>query len=163
MNNNNTEHLNEQQSAELSPRDMEAQTKELHTTKSNSKNVRKTNSKLDLPKNRLISKKQRNESYKKIISQAQKELPTSNRIFSKMVHNKLIEKVSDIIGCTIARPNAMLAGSIFAFVLTLITYITAKKIGYILSGFETIAAFIAGWIIGLIYDYLRILFTGNKD
>ena len=48
-------------------------------------------------------------------------------------------------------------------VFGLIIYTIAKTIGYKLSGFETIAAFLIGWLIGLIYDYLRILITGKKE
>lgn len=149
-----------QQDTKISPRDVEARVNNAHTTKIIAE---KTTRNKNRSKVELIGEKQRNESYKKIINQTQKELPASNRLLSKLAHNKLIEKFGDIIGCTIARPNAMLAGSIVSFALTLLTYITAKKIGYALSGFETIAAFITGWIIGIIYDYLRILITGKKD
>ena len=96
------------------------------------------------------------------MTRVQNELPIQNRLFSKIIHNKLIEKTSDIVGGTIARPNAMLSGSIVAFVLTLLIYTVSKMIGYRLSGFETITAFILGWIIGLVYDYLHVLVTGNK-
>ncbi|HRN90324.1 MAG TPA: hypothetical protein PK543_01410, partial [Candidatus Saccharibacteria bacterium] len=76
--------------------------------------------------------------------------------------NKTVEKVSDVVGSTVARPNAVLSGAVSAFILTLAVYIVAKTIGYRLSGFETIAAFIVGWTIGILYDYLRILITGKK-
>jgi len=49
-----------------------------------------------------------------------------------------------------------------AFLLTLIIYVIAKTFGYNLSGFETIGAFIIGWILGVVYDYLKILFVGKK-
>jgi hypothetical protein len=97
------------------------------------------------------------------MSQVQKELPASNRAFSKIIHNSFVEKTSDVIGDTVARPNALFAGAFVAFVLTILTYTIAKTIGYSLSGFETIAAFIIGWIIGITYDYLRILITGKKS
>jgi len=110
-----------------------------------------------------INNKQLDESYKKTMAQVQKELNPISRSFSKIIHNKSIEKISDGLGNTVARPNAILSGAFVAFILTLIVYIIAKTIGYQLSGFETIAAFILGWLIGLIYDYLRIIITGNKN
>ncbi len=109
-----------------------------------------------------ISKKERKESYKKTMKQVQKELPTSSRAFSKIIHIAPIEKTSEIISSTIARPNAILSGSIVAFILTLFTYVTAKNIGYRLSGFETIIAFVIGWVIGILYDYLKAMITGKK-
>jgi hypothetical protein len=109
-----------------------------------------------------LSKEKLSNSYKKAMEQVQNELPTASRIFSKFIHNKCIEKTSDFISHTIARPNAILAGAVFAFILPLFVYIIAKNIGYDLSGFETIAAFALGWIIGIIYDYLVALFTGKS-
>jgi hypothetical protein len=110
-----------------------------------------------------IGKKQRTASYKRTMKQVQSELSPTSRTFSKIIHNKFIEKTSDVVGNTVARPNAILAGAVSAFVLTLVIYVTAKIIGYKLSGFESIAAFIVGWVIGIIYDYLRLLITGKKS
>jgi hypothetical protein len=109
-----------------------------------------------------ISKKQKEASFKRQMKEIQAlERPVS-RAFSKVIHNKVVEKTSDVVGATVARPNAILAGAVMAFLLTLIVYVTAKIIGYPLSGFETIAAFIIGWIAGSIYDYLRVVITGKK-
>ena len=111
----------------------------------------------------FINKKQLSKSYSQTLSQVQNDLPANSRIFSKIIHNKYIEKTSDITSKTIARPNAILAGAFAAFVLTLLTYTIAKTIGYNLSGFETIAAFIVGWIIGIVFDFLRVIITSNKS
>jgi hypothetical protein len=108
-----------------------------------------------------ISKKQHDESYMKILRLLQNELTPTSRIFSKITHNNIIEGTSNFIGGTIARPNAMLAGALFAFILTLSVYLIAETIGYALSGSETIIAFLTGWLIGILYDYLRILTTGK--
>lgn len=110
----------------------------------------------------VISKKQKNESFKKTMKHVQSELPPSSRAFSKVIHAKGVEQTSEVLGATIARPNAILAGAVCAFLLTLGLYVLAKNIGYKLSGFETIGAFIVGWILGVTYDYLRVMITGNK-
>jgi hypothetical protein len=109
-----------------------------------------------------ISKKQKEASFKRQMKDVQAVQTPAGRAFSKVIHNKVVEKTSDIVGATVARPNALLAGSVTAFLLTLVVYVTAKIIGYPLSGFETIAAFVIGWIAGLIYDYLRVVVTGKK-
>lgn len=101
-------------------------------------------------------------SYKKVLKQTQEELSPSSRAFSKFIHNDFIENISNIIGSTIARPNAILLGSLFSFLTTLVFYLVAKGFGYTLSGFESIGAFILGWIIGNIFDYFRLIITGKK-
>jgi hypothetical protein len=109
-----------------------------------------------------ISKKQKDASFKRRMQEVQSHESTASKAFSKLIHNKVVEKTSDVVGSTVARPNAILAASVTAFVLTLAVYVMAKIIGYQLSGFETIAAFIIGWVIGILYDYLRVVITGKK-
>lgn len=110
----------------------------------------------------VVSKKERDTSYKHHMKQLQSELPAPQRAFSKFIHNPVIEKTSEVVGSTIARPNAILAGAVVAFVLVLAVYLIAKYYGYTLSGFETIGAFIAGWILGILYDFLKGMITGKK-
>ena len=109
-----------------------------------------------------ISKKQLDTSFTSQMNHAQAEMSTSHRLLSKVIHNKPIEKTSEFIGSTLARPNAMLFGSIFAFVGITILYFVSKYYGFQLSGFETIATFIAGWIIGIVYDYFSVMIRGHK-
>jgi hypothetical protein len=109
-----------------------------------------------------ISKKEKTASYKKHMKQVQAELPAPQRAFSKVIHSPVVEKSSEFIGATVARPNAILSGAVVAFFLVLVVYIVAKNLGYVLSGFETIGAFIIGWVIGILYDYFKVLVTGKK-
>jgi hypothetical protein len=153
---------------ELSPRDVEARAEKARiealetATSVESKGVEKEPKKSPISRRGPINKKQREKSFKQTMDHVQKELPASNRIISKFIHNSVIEKTSEVVGSTVARPNALFAGAFVAFILTMITYTVAKTSGYTLSGFETIAAFIIGWLIGMTYDYLRILITGKK-
>jgi cobalamin biosynthesis Mg chelatase CobN len=110
-----------------------------------------------------ISKKEKDASFKKQMTRVQSELPPAQRAFSKFIHNKSVEKASDTIGSTVARPDAILSGAVAAFILVLLVYVIAKTFGYVLSGFETIGAFIIGWILGIIYDYLKTIITGKTS
>src|SRR5664279_595347 len=109
-----------------------------------------------------ISKSAREASYNATMNQVRGELSAPSRVFSKVIHNKAIEATSDALGNTVARPNAILSGAIVAFTLTLAVYLTAKYYGYPLSGFESIGSFIAGWIVGLLFDYFRVMVTGKR-
>lgn len=108
------------------------------------------------------SKKAKQDSYNKTMKGVRSNLSPSSRAFSKVIHNPAVEKVSDIAGNTVARPNAILAGSAFAFLFTLVVYLVARFNGYPLSGTETIFAFVAGWIAGLVLDYFKLLMFGKK-
>ncbi len=159
-----------EKSSELSREEVEKQTEKARSevseaiikTEKNSRKAEKEQSNSAPSRRGPISKKQKNESYKKTIKQVQNELPVGSRTFSKIIHNKVIESASEKIGSTIARPNAMLSGALLAFIFTLVTYVIAKKSGYVLSGFETIGSFALGWLVGIVFDYLRVLITGKK-
>lgn len=116
------------------------------------------------PKKRhgVVSKKERQASYKHRMKQVQADLNPAERAFSKVIHNPVVEKTSEVVGGTIARPNAILSGAVVAFFLVLGVYVVAKYYGYPLSGFESIGAFIVGWIIGILYDFFRAMITGKK-
>ena len=109
-----------------------------------------------------VSKKERKAAFNKTMAEVRSEMSPASRTFSKIIHNPAIEKTSEVVGSTIARPNAILSGSVMAFVLTAGVYLVAKHFGYVLSGTETIAAFILGWTIGIIYDYIRVLIFGKE-
>jgi hypothetical protein len=153
-----------------SPRDIEARAERAQqealesaiSVESGSKEKGKTSEPQTTTRRGPISKKQKEASFKRQMKEIQAGEPAASRAFSKVIHNKAIEKTSDVVGSTVARPNAILAGAVTAFVLTLAVYVTAKIIGFPLSGFETIGAFIVGWVIGLLYDYLRVVVTGKK-
>lgn len=101
-------------------------------------------------------------SYKKTMKETQGAMKPAERSFSKVIHNPAVEKTSEVVGATVARPNAILVGSLTAFVFTLALYLVAKYYGYPLKGSETIAAFTLGWVVGLLIDYLRVMITGKR-
>lgn len=113
-------------------------------------------------RNGPITKAEREASYKATMNEIQTHMSPASRTFSKVIHNKTVEKVSEVAGNTVARPNAMLAGAVCAFLLTLGVYVVAKNTGYLLSGFETIGAFVLGWIIGVAYDFVKTMVTGQR-
>lgn len=101
------------------------------------------------------NKKQREASFKQTMKTVQTDMSLPERTFSKVIHNPTVERVSDFVGKTIARPDALMSGALCSFLAVLTLYVTARYVGFALSGFETIGAFIVGWLIGLGYDLLK--------
>ena len=137
--------------------------------KASSSEVEKKSQEVDRPlspaerrKDGPASKVELDANFNTTMKEVRAEMSAPSRAFSKVIHNKAVEKTSEALGSTVARPDAILSGAIFAFVLTLAVYLVAKNLGYPLSGFETIAAFAIGWVIGLIYDFLKVMITGRK-
>lgn len=110
----------------------------------------------------LPRKLQEKVNFTRTMQEARGHMSAPSRTFSKVIHTPVVEKTSEAVGSTIARPNAILAGSLTAFIFTLALYLIARYYGYPLSGFETIGAFILGWVIGIMFDYLRVMITGRR-
>ena len=123
------------------------------------KQVAKLEKRRDTPTQRRSKAKA---SYKKTMKETQAHMKPAERSFSKVIHNPAVEKTSEVVGSTVARPNAILVGSLTAFLFTLGLYVIAKYYGYPLKGSETIAAFVLGWAVGLLFDYLRVMITGKR-
>lgn len=119
---------------------------------------------LDKPKQapRVRNKKALDASFTLEMKEARRHMSKPSQTFSKLIHNKTIEKTSEAVGSTIARPNAILYGSLFALIFTAGLYFWARYVGYPLSGFETIGAFFIGWLVGIIIDFVRITITGKQ-
>ena len=100
-------------------------------------------------------------SFNKNMSEARQNMNPVEATFSKIIHQPVIETVSDTLSKTIARPKSIMFGGLFAFIFTLVIYIYAKTYGFQLSGTETIIGFGFGWLFGIIVDYLKALFTGK--
>jgi hypothetical protein len=112
---------------------------------------------------RKVTKQTRDAAYNELMKLVRTELNGPSRAFSKVIHSPFVERSSEVIGGTLARPNAILAGSGTALVLVLSVYLLSRTFGYQLSGFETIGAFLLGWAVGLIYDYVRVMAYGRRS
>lgn len=110
---------------------------------------------------REITKDDRADSYRKTMEKMQSELPPASRTFSKVIHNPAVEKASEAIGSTVARPNLIIAGALGA-IASVIIYFVARHYGYVLSGSETIILFGCGWVIGAIIEYARVGFLNKR-
>lgn len=110
---------------------------------------------------RRITKREKERAYKQTLLRIQSEMNLPARTFSKVIHAPGIERASEVISSTAARPNALLAGSITALALLSIVYVVGHIYGYRLSGFEMIASYGLGYAVGLIGDYIKIMTTGR--
>lgn len=98
------------------------------------------------------NKNHRLESYKNTLSNIQVDMGKTSRTMSRIIHNPAIETASTVVGSTIARPRTIIYSSFTALVSVSLLYIAAKYFGYTLSGSETIATFLLGWLIGIVYE-----------
>ncbi len=147
----------------LSPRDIELQS-EMQNTNSEKLLAKSLSQprKSQSANQANINSQQKDESYKRSMSRVQTEMSPPYNLISVIIHNPIIEILLSILAIIVTRPNSMLGGSVLAFATVLSAYNLHLVNNYQLSGTEIIISFAVGWIVGLIYDYFKLLFTGNK-
>ena len=112
---------------------------------------------------RKITVNEKKRAFKQTLARAQSDMSPTGRVFSKIIHSPVVERSSEVVGSTLARPNAILLGSLTAFVLLSVIYLLATRYGYRLKGSEMIATFTLGWVIGLLIDYIRVMASGKRS
>lgn len=117
----------------------------------NTKKAQQSDTKLS---SKIPDKKLLNHSLDEQLDMVRNELSGIERLLSRISHNKIVENISDILGSTIFRAKPILFASVLALFGITLSYLAAKYYGFQLSGSEIIISFIAGWIIGLVYDIL---------
>lgn len=88
-------------------------------------------------------------NYAQTLSSMQRKLGPVSRGFSKVIHAPIIEKTSEALEKTVARPSITAGATWTALIIGSIFYFTARHYGYVLSGSEITLSFVAGAAIGL--------------
>lgn len=91
-------------------------------------------------------------SAKPSLQSVQSQLNTPERVFSRTIHNKTIERVSEAAGATIARPSGLLGGAVCSFTVSLIVLIICRYYGYQYNFLLGIASFGGGFVLGLLIE-----------
>jgi hypothetical protein len=88
-------------------------------------------------------------NYIQTLNSVQRRLTPVSRSFSKVIHAPIVEKSSEVLEKTIARPSITVGATWTALIIGSVFYFTARHYGYELSGSEITLSFVLGAIIGL--------------
>lgn len=108
----------------------------------------------------IVNSELKGMAYQRTLNRVRKDLSAPERAFSKVVHNKTVETVSEIAGKTVARPSGILAGGVVAFLGSSAFLWLTKHYGYEYNFLLLIMFFTAGFALGLLIElFIR---TGQK-
>ena len=93
-------------------------------------------------------------AYRQTLRATQRKLPKASRRFSKLVHNDVVNAVSEAGAKTVARPSGLLGGSMFAFFGSVIFLYYAKHYGFRYNYLVLFILFALGFIAGAIIELL---------
>ncbi|HEX3082867.1 MAG TPA: hypothetical protein VHQ86_06520 [Candidatus Saccharimonadia bacterium] len=91
-------------------------------------------------------------NYKQTLGSIQRQLTPVSRNFSKFIHTPAVEKVSEALENTVARPSVMVGTIWTALIVGSIFYLIAYHYGYALSGSELLFSFVIGALFGLVIE-----------
>lgn len=110
-----------------------------------------------------VQQSMKDRTYKREVSKIQSKLAPASRRFSKLVHNKTVESISNVGAKTVARPSGVLGGSIVAFLGSLVTYYMARHYGFRYNYLMMVILFAAGFAAGAVIELFVWSFTRKRN
>jgi hypothetical protein len=99
------------------------------------------------------------QSYDRTMKQVRSKLPVAERSFSKLIHQPVVNSVSEVGGKTALRPSGILGGSICAFLGSVGLLWAAKTYGFTYNYLVLFLFFVGGFLLGLLLEAVgRLLF-----
>lgn len=106
-----------------------------------------------------VSKELKNDSYKKTLKRIRSHLNGPEKVFSRVVHQPVVEKTSNGLARTVARPSAFLGGSFGALAGSALLVYMSRHYGFTYNYAAIFFVFAAGFVAGLVIELLyKLLF-----
>jgi hypothetical protein len=100
------------------------------------------------------SREYRELAFKQFMGRVRGHLSTSEKLASRVLHQPVVERASEVGSKTVARTSGVLLGSIFSFIISLAVYILSKRYAYDMTYSIFIASFLGGFLLGIIVEFL---------
>lgn len=109
------------------------------------------------------SKELISQTYDRTLSSIRNRLKKPEKTFSRVIHQPVIEKGSEAIGVTIARPSGILFGGVFSFIGSLLGYLLAKRLGGELPYSIFALFFVGGFVFGIFIEFAWYFYRKRKQ
>lgn len=111
-----------------------------------------------------VHKQLKNDAYKHTIRKIRSQLKVPDRILSRVIHQPVVDAVSNATARTAARPSGFLGGSIVAFVGSTAFLYMARLNGFTYNYAVVFMLFVAGFAIGIVLElFLRLIFRRKSS
>ncbi len=95
----------------------------------------------------------KNDAYKRTMNKIRNDLNPVERRFSKVIHNPVIETISEASGKTIARPSAIIGGGLLSLVGSSAVLYMSKHYGFSYNTFTFFGLFAIGFLAGILIEF----------
>lgn len=100
------------------------------------------------------TKKDKKVAFDTIMHDVRTNMSKPEQTFSKLIHQPVVEKTSEIAGKTIARPSGIAGAALAACIGLLSIYSVARFAGFQLSGSEMPLLLALGFIAGMLAEFI---------
>jgi hypothetical protein len=105
-----------------------------------------------------IGRSLRESAVKRGTKQVQNELSGRDRAFSRVIHQPVVEALSNAAEGTVARPSGLLVGGLFSVLSSIAVLYICRHYGYQYNYLVGLACFAAGFLVGLVFEGIYKLF-----
>lgn len=106
-----------------------------------------------------VQKELKKDSYKRTIRKVQSQLPLPERVMSRVIHQPVIDSVSNVAAKTVARPSSFFFGSLVALIGSSAFLYMTKHYGFRYNYAVLFVLFVGGFVLGLLLELIgRVVF-----
>lgn len=110
----------------------------------------------------LRKKASSNNSYKKVMRETQLELPSFEKKISRVLHQPTVQSLLTALAHSFFHTTGLLFGAAASLLVGLISLGIAVTFNYQIVSFHFLSyVFVIGFVVGLIYQYLKKLGKGK--
>lgn len=102
--------------------------------------------------------KKENKAYSRSLNDYRRKSSSLENFFSKVIHSSLGNAIATFLEATLFRPIPLIVGLCVAILGGLVLLIFATTFGYSIISLHSLGLmFVLGFIIGAVYEYLRLI------
>lgn len=109
----------------------------------------------------MVQKELKADAFNRTLIKVRRQLNPVDRVFSKLVHQPVIDAVSEFSGKTIARPSGLLGGGLFALIGSSLLLYISKHYGFEYNFTVFLIMFAGGFAAGLFAELAMKLAKNN--
>lgn len=106
------------------------------------------------PKDSFVNKELKDMAYARTMNRVRQRLSPVGRGFSRLVHQPVVNSLSEGVAKTVGRPSGLFGGGLIALIGTSIYYYISKHYGYDYNFFVFLVLLAAGFILGWAIEVL---------
>jgi flagellar biosynthesis GTPase FlhF len=114
------------------------------------------------PSQTFVNKELKEMAYKRTLKRVRRQMPLSNRLASKIIHQPIVSVVSEAVAKTVGRPSGLLGGGVIALIGTSAYYYITKHYGYSYNFFIFVLLLLGGFAFGWLVEIVWRLFSARK-